>query len=99
MKLLIMQLPPISRHFISLRSKHSPQHPVLKLPQSMFKIANRSFEYVAKLKYFGKIFTDQNMIYAEIQSKFNSKFNSGNCGNATFQFNSEHLSFVYCLKT
>jgi hypothetical protein len=25
-----MQFPPISRHFISLRSKYSPQHPVLK---------------------------------------------------------------------
>jgi hypothetical protein len=30
MKLLIMQLSPIFRHFISLRTKHSPQHPVLK---------------------------------------------------------------------
>jgi hypothetical protein len=36
MKLLIMQFSPISRHFISLRSKYSPQHPVLKHPQSMF---------------------------------------------------------------
>jgi hypothetical protein len=36
MKLLIMQFPQISRHFISLRSKYSPQHPVLKHPQSMF---------------------------------------------------------------
>jgi hypothetical protein len=26
---------PISRHFISLRTKYSPQHPVLKHPQSM----------------------------------------------------------------
>jgi hypothetical protein len=25
-----------SRHFISLRSKYSPQHPILKHPQSMF---------------------------------------------------------------
>jgi hypothetical protein len=33
MKLLIMQFHPISRHFISLRSKYSPQHPVLKHPQ------------------------------------------------------------------
>jgi hypothetical protein len=31
-----MQFPPISHHFISLRSKHSPQHPVLKHSQSMF---------------------------------------------------------------
>jgi hypothetical protein len=28
-----MQFPPISRHFISLRTKYSPQHPVLKHPQ------------------------------------------------------------------
>jgi hypothetical protein len=33
MKLLIMQFPTISRHFISLRTKYSPQHPVLKHPQ------------------------------------------------------------------
>jgi hypothetical protein len=36
MKLLIMQFTPISRHFISLQSKYSPQYPVLKHPQSMF---------------------------------------------------------------
>jgi hypothetical protein len=28
MKLLIMQFSPTSRHFISLRSKYFPQHPV-----------------------------------------------------------------------
>jgi hypothetical protein len=31
-KLLIMQLPPIFRHFIHPWSKYSPQHPVLKTP-------------------------------------------------------------------
>jgi hypothetical protein len=31
-----MQLCPISRHFTSLRFKYSPQHSVLKHPQSMF---------------------------------------------------------------
>jgi hypothetical protein len=31
-----MQLSPTSRHFISLRAKCAPQHPVLKHPQSMF---------------------------------------------------------------
>jgi hypothetical protein len=36
MKLLIIQIPPISRHIIPLWSKYSPQHPVLKHPQSMF---------------------------------------------------------------
>jgi hypothetical protein len=34
-KLLIMQLSPPSQHFIPLRSKYSPQHPVLKHPPSM----------------------------------------------------------------
>jgi hypothetical protein len=36
MKLLLMQFSPTSCHFISLLSKYSPQHPVLKHPQSMF---------------------------------------------------------------
>jgi hypothetical protein len=36
MKLLIMTFSPTSCHFISLRSKYSTQHPVLKHPQSMF---------------------------------------------------------------
>jgi hypothetical protein len=27
---------PISRHFFSLQCKYSPQHPVLKHPQSVF---------------------------------------------------------------
>jgi hypothetical protein len=36
MKLIIMQFSPISRHFISLRTKYSPQYPVLKHSQSMF---------------------------------------------------------------
>jgi hypothetical protein len=36
MKLLIMQLSPTFYNFISLWSKYSSQHPVLKCPQSMF---------------------------------------------------------------
>jgi hypothetical protein len=35
MKLPIVQLSPFSYYFIPLRSKYSPQHPVLKHPQSM----------------------------------------------------------------
>jgi hypothetical protein len=31
-----MQFSPTSCHFISLRSRYSPQHPILKHPQSMF---------------------------------------------------------------
>jgi hypothetical protein len=32
----IMQFSPIPCHYISLRSKYSPQHPVLKHSQSVF---------------------------------------------------------------
>jgi hypothetical protein len=35
MKLLVMQFPPISRHFISLRSKYSPQHPSPSVPPNV----------------------------------------------------------------
>jgi hypothetical protein len=35
-KLLITQSSPASRHFLPLRSKYSPQHPVLRHAQSMF---------------------------------------------------------------
>jgi len=37
MKLLIMQSPPSSRHFLALGFLHSPQHPTLKHPQSIIK--------------------------------------------------------------
>jgi hypothetical protein len=36
MKLLVMQFPPMSRHFIPRRSKYSLQYPVLKHPQYIF---------------------------------------------------------------
>jgi hypothetical protein len=36
MKLLIMKFSPTTRHFISLPSKYSPRHPLLKHPQPMF---------------------------------------------------------------
>jgi hypothetical protein len=36
MKLVIKQFSPASYHFIPLRSKYSPQHPVLKHPHSVF---------------------------------------------------------------
>jgi hypothetical protein len=35
-KLLTLHFPPTSCHFIPLRSKYPPQHPVLKHSQSMF---------------------------------------------------------------
>jgi hypothetical protein len=35
MKLLIMQVSPSSCYFLPIRSKYSPQHPVLTHPQSV----------------------------------------------------------------
>jgi hypothetical protein len=40
MKLLIMQLSPTSYHFIPLRSKYFPQHPVLKHPDRSTQVRN-----------------------------------------------------------
>jgi hypothetical protein len=42
MKLLIMQFSPTSCHFISLRSKYSPQQPVLKDPQSKYNLVTNT---------------------------------------------------------
>jgi hypothetical protein len=36
MKFLLILFSSVSRHFISLQAKFSPQHPVLKHTQSMF---------------------------------------------------------------
>jgi hypothetical protein len=53
MKLLIMQFSPISNHFISLQSKYSPQHPVLKHTQSVQ--TNWGFGLFSIISYSTKI--------------------------------------------
>jgi hypothetical protein len=56
------------------------------------KIANRSFEYVAKFRYLGKTLTDQNHTHEEIKSRLNS-------GNACCRSVHSLLSSRWCLGT
>jgi hypothetical protein len=50
-----MQFSPISRHFVSLRTEYSPQHPVLKHPQSMsitiYSEINLSFPQSLRIRF------------------------------------------------
>jgi hypothetical protein len=46
-----MQFSPTSCHFIPLRSKYSPQHPVLKHPQSVVCILEYKFTFCYKSVY------------------------------------------------
>jgi hypothetical protein len=46
MKLLMLQFSAVSRHFVSLRSKYSPQHPVLKHPPSIELLGFRTLSIV-----------------------------------------------------
>jgi hypothetical protein len=49
-----MRFPPISRQFISLRTKYSPQHSVLKHPQSVFPILRGLKFYLKNIKISDK---------------------------------------------
>jgi hypothetical protein len=53
-----------TKYMLMSRKKAGQKHGI--------KIANRSFEGVAKFKYLGTTLTDQNCIWEEIKSRLNS---------------------------
>jgi hypothetical protein len=75
-----MQFSPTSRHFLSLRSKHPPQHPVLKHPQPMFfnlrthTEAAKLFIFVAHLATFSAV----RSYWMENREGFGKKWSSHN---------------------
>jgi hypothetical protein len=56
------------------KTKYMLMSPSQKIGQKhSIKIANRSFEGVAKFKYIGTTLTDQNFVHEEIKSRLNSR--------------------------
>jgi hypothetical protein len=66
-----MQFPPISLHFIPPRPKYSPQHPVLKHPQSMF--LNITDQVSHPYRTTGKIIVLRILIFMFLDSKREDK--------------------------
>jgi hypothetical protein len=69
---LSMQFSPVSDYFTPLRSRYSPQQPVLKYPQSMF------FPYIRKqvsqlFKTIGKIIVLHILIFTFLDNRREDK--------------------------
>jgi hypothetical protein len=73
MKLLIMQVSPTSCHFISLWPKYSPQHPVLKHPQSI-KHQTFYFDFECKINVISAENSAGNLITCYILVNFSAAY-------------------------
>jgi hypothetical protein len=61
-----VQLPPFSRYFNPLRSKYSPQHPVLTHPESMLNVRDQvSLPY----KTYGRVMVLYILTFTFLDSK------------------------------
>jgi hypothetical protein len=71
MELLNMQSPPTSCHYLSLWSKYSPLHPVLKHPQAVFLIVRDQVSHAYRTT--GKIIDLYILIFMFLDSKREGK--------------------------